>query len=118
METNDENISTPAKKPNTGVALWAIAAFITAVVMCTRNNSAMVLGAGFFAKCFAVIVGTILGLLGALAGDAIRRFARPDFIFTTGGFAHLIWIKIFWRIGPQLVGLFLGVALGSSLVLR
>jgi hypothetical protein len=118
METNDESINTPAQKTNIGVALWAIAAFITAIVTCAHNTSAMVLGAGFFAKCFAVIVGTILGLLGALAGDAIRRFARPDFILTNGGFAHLIWIKIFWRIGPQLVGLFLGVVLGSSLVLR
>jgi len=45
----------------------------------------MVLSVGFFAKSFAVIVGTLLGVVEALLGDVIRRFARPDFIYTNGG---------------------------------
>ncbi|MFV7463677.1 hypothetical protein [Pseudomonas shirazica] len=99
------------------VILWGIAAFVLAILMITFNNSALVLRAGFFAKFFAVILGTILGLGGALLGDALRKFAHPDSVYTSGGFFHLIWIKVFWVCGPQVIGLGIGVALGCSIVL-
>ncbi|HDS0927958.1 TPA: hypothetical protein QDZ23_002614 [Pseudomonas putida] len=99
------------------VILWGIAAFVLAILMITFNNSALVLRAGFFAKFFAVILGTILGLGGALLGDALRKFAHPDSVYTSGGFFHLIWIKVFWACGPQVIGLGIGVALGCSIVL-
>lgn len=97
---------------------WGVAALALAIFMVVFNNSAMVLGAGFFAKCVAVIVGALLGWGGAMLGDAIRRFAHPDAVFTNGGILQLVWIKIFWALGPQVIGLFIGVALGASLVLR
>lgn len=97
---------------------WGIAAVALAIFMVVFNNSAMVLGAGFFAKCVAVIAGSLLGWGGAMLGDAIRRFAHPDAVFTSGGIMQLVWIKIFWALGPQVIGLFIGVALGASLVLR
>ena len=110
------------EKDNTALiqsaAIWGIAAFILAILMCTHNNSAMVLSAGFFAKLFAVIVGTAGGTAGALLGDAIRKAAHPDAVFTTGGLLSLLWIKVFWKVGPQVIGLVLGVGLGVSLVLR
>lgn len=99
------------------VILWGVAALVLAILMCTFNNSPMVLRAGFFAKTFAVILGTALGLGGALIGDALRKFAHPDSVYTRGGFFHLIWIKVFWACGPQVIGLGIGVALGCSLVL-
>ena len=99
------------------VILWGIAALVLAIIMCTFNNSPMVLRAGFFAKFFAVIVGTALGLGGALIGDALRKFAHPDSVYTNGGFFQLIWIKVFWVCGPQVIGLGIGVALGCSIVL-
>lgn len=86
--------------------------------MCTYNNSYMVLTAGFFAKFFAVIVGTLLGTLGAFIGETLRNFARPDSFFTNGGFFNIIFIKVFWMCGPQLIGMFIGIALGCSLVLK
>jgi hypothetical protein len=98
-------------------ALWGGIAFLLAIVMVTHNNSAMVLGAGFFAKTFAVVVGTGLGTLGALLGDAIRRFALPDAFYTTGGMGSILKTKLFWMIGPQAIGVLVGVALGASLVL-
>ena len=98
--------------------IWGIAALILAILACTFNNSSMVLRAGFFAKLFAVIAGTILGTGGALIGDAIRKFAHPDAVFTGGGMLSLIWIKVFWKVGPQVIGLFIGVMLGCALVLR
>ena len=96
---------------------WALAAFAVAIFMVTFNNSGMVLRAGFFAKAFAVVVGTLLGWGGAMLGDAICRFARPSAVFTSGGFFSLVFIKLFWIAGPQVIGLFIGVALGMSQVL-
>lgn len=103
---------------NPAIIGWAIAAIILSILAVTFNNSAMVLGAGFFMKFLAVIVGSVVGLIGALLGDAIRKFAHPDAVFTNGGLFQLVWIKVFWLLGPQLIGLVLGAFLGISLVLR
>jgi len=103
---------------NPGLIGWAIAALVLGILSVTFNTSAMVLGAGFLAKCFAIVVGTVLGWIGAVVGDAIRKFAHPDAVFTSGGLLSLLWIKIFWRIGPQLIGLVGGVMVGCALVLR
>lgn len=100
------------------VAIWAGLAVIVAILMCTVNSSAMVLRAGFFLKLMAIVVGAVLGLVGAVLGDAIRKFAQPDAVFTLGGMLQLIWVKVFWKVGPQVIGLVLGVALGTSLVLK
>lgn len=112
MDDQDVPILNPA------IIGWAIAAIILSIIAVTFNNSAMVLGAGFFMKFLAVIVGSVLGLIGALFGDAIRKFAHPDAVFTNGGLFQLVWIKVFWLLGPQLIGLVLGAFLGISLVLR
>jgi len=103
---------------NPGLIGWGIAALALGILSVTFNTSAMVLGAGLLAKCFAVMVGTVLGWIGAVVGDAIRKFAHPDVVFTSGGLLSLLWIKIFWRIGPQLIGLVGGVMVGCALVLR
>lgn len=113
-----DDLKAKALKVDRVIWLWGGLAFGIAIIACTFNNSQMVLQAGFFAKLFAVIVGTGLGLGGALIGDAIRKFAHPDAVFTSGGIFQLLWIKVFWRIGPQVIGLLLGVMLGCSMVLR
>lgn len=97
---------------------WGVAAVVVAVFSVTSNNSALVLGAGTGAKVLAVVLGVILGTAGALFGDALRRFARPSAVFTQGGFFSLIWIKVFWSIGPQVIGLIGGVLIGIALVLK
>lgn len=97
--------------------IWAVVAFALAIVAVTHNTSPMVLGAGFFTKTFAVIVGTVIGTIGALIGDSIRRFALPDSFFTTGGMGSIIKTKLFWMVGPQAIGVFIGVFLGAALVL-
>lgn len=97
---------------------WGIAAIVLAIFGVTSNTSPLVLGAGTAAKIFAVVVGVLLGTVGALLGDALRRFAKPNAIFTQGGFFSLIWIRVFWAIGPQVIGLIGGVFLGIALVLK
>lgn len=103
---------------NGAIIGWGVTSLALAIVMVVYNTAAMVLSAGFFAKLFAVIVGTVLGLIGALIGDAIRKFAHPDAVWTSGGFFSLIGIKLFWLLGPQLIGLAIGVATGCTIVLR
>lgn len=103
---------------NPVVVGWAIAAVVVSILFVTVNNSPMVLGAGFWAKFLAVVVGSILGLIGALIGDAIRNFAHPDAVYTSGGMFSLIWIKLFWMFGPQVIGLVVGIGFGCSFVLR
>lgn len=110
----DESDNEPVSKT---VVIWSLLAIVFSIIAVTFNNAQMVLGAGFFAKFFAVIAGSILGLIGALAGDAIRKFARPDSVYTNGGFFQLIWIKVFWAIGPQVIGMLLGALIGVSQVL-
>lgn len=105
---------TPLQK---STAIWGCIAFGIAILAVTRNSSALVLGAGFFAKTFAVIVGTVIGTIGAMLGDSIRRFALPDIFFTTGGMGSIIKTKLFWMVGPQAIGVFIGVFLGAALVL-
>jgi len=99
-------------------AIWAAVAFAFAILAVTRNTSAMVLGATFFGKLFGVIVGTGLGTGGAMLGDSIRRFALPDGFITDGGMGSIIKTKVFWMVGPQVIGLLIGTLVGISLVLN
>ena len=96
---------------------WGIAAIIVSFVVLTFNTSPTVLGASFLAKLLAGLLGSVFGIVGALLGDMLRRFVHPDMVFTSGGFFSLLGIKLFWLIGPQLIGLGIGVALGCVLVL-
>lgn len=121
---NENNHVLTEDNGNTGLPItpatigWGVAALVVAIFSVTFNNSAVVLGAGFFAKFMAVLVGSVLGLGGALLGDAIRKFAHPDAVYTNGGIFSLIWIKVFWAMGPQVIGLIAGVMLGCGMVLR
>jgi len=98
------------------IIIWGCVSAALALFMVTSNTSAMVVGATFWAKALAFLLGAVIGLAGALLGDAIRRFVAPDMVFTSG-MGSLIWQKVFWLIGPQSIGCFIGVALGEALVL-
>ncbi len=98
--------------------VWGIAAIALSIVSCTFNNSAIVLSASLFAKILAVCAGSVAGTLCALVGDALRRAVRPDFVITNGGFFSLLGSKLFWAVGPQVIGLAIGVFLTITLVLQ
>ncbi len=62
----------------------------------------------------AIVAGTPLGVAGATIGDAFRRAACPDQI-KEDSFLKALQTNLYWAIGPQLIGMFIGVAVGTSL---
>ncbi len=112
---SDESQKLPV---NPAVIGWGVAAVIFSILALTFNDSPLVVGAGLFTKFMAFVVGSILGWIGALIGDAIRKFASPDAIYTSGGVASIVWTKLFWICGPQVIGLLAGVFIGCAIVLR
>lgn len=63
----------------------------------------------------AAIGGGCLGLIGALIGNVCRKFAHPSFVITNGGMWELLKIKVFWAIGPQVIGLLIGTIIGVAI---
>lgn len=62
---------------------------------------------GFFGYVALFISGSVLTSIGVAVGDLLRRMAMPDIYFTQG-FSDSIKKRIFWAIGPQAIGWFLG----------
>lgn len=98
--------------------LWALLSLAFGILAVAVNTAPIVLRAGFFAKVFAVLVGAGLGATGAVIGDALRKFTRPDAFFTSGGMGQILWLKLFWMFGPQVIGMVAGTLLGIGLVLH
>jgi hypothetical protein len=99
-------------------AIYAVVALFMCCVAVFVNNSPIVRNAGFFAKFFAIVVGTGLGTIGALIGNALRKAVHPDAVWTSGGFWSLLWTKVFWQWGPQTIGMVGGVFIGVAVVLK
>jgi hypothetical protein len=63
---------------------------------------------GFFG-CLALLVsGTFFTTIGVVIGDAVRRFVRPDIMLTSNA-VETFQKKVFWMIGPQFIGWFIGL---------
>jgi len=97
-------------------ALWFVISFIFAIFAINLTKSREIANLGFFLKTLAVILGAPLGMWGASIGNAFRKFTKPDAIYTTGGAGSIFVTKIFWSVGPQLVGMFLGVVIAQVIV--
>ena len=70
---------------------------------------------GFFGSIIIIIAGTFFTTVGALLGEKFRDFAAPDVIVAkdTG---DMINKKIFWKIGPQCIGWFIGFLATNGLL--
>jgi hypothetical protein len=62
---------------------------------------------GFFGCIAYLLSGTVFTTIGVFLGDTIRRFVIPDSVFTTGAM-DTFKKKIFWMVGPQSIGWFIG----------
>lgn len=56
---------------------------------------------------YALVI--LFSTLGAFIGDYIRKRTMPQAFITGGGILDILKIKIFWAIGPQCVGYFIGL---------
>ncbi len=72
---------------------------------------------GFFARVCIFIFCFIGSYIGALIGDFLRRLALPDSFFTSGGMIDILKTKLFWAIGPQVIGIFIGGIIVGSIIL-
>ncbi len=73
----------------------------------------------FWMRCGLFIFGPIGGTVGMCIGRLLRDWVHPSFIMTSGGMTGLVKAKLFWAIGPQTIGLFIGefVTMGIFLTL-
>lgn len=116
MDTNDVQASPPTKKASRlATAFWTILALPIAFIS-VGNYVQSHHPVGPYKFVLIWLIGTLLGVLGAKIANAIRQAIRPDFVLTSGGFMELLWIKIFWSIGPQIIGLVIGSAVGTDIV--
>ncbi len=97
---------------------WLVISFVFAIFCVAITTSPAVVQMGFFGKAIAVILGAFLGMYGARIGEAFRRFTAPDAIYTTGGASSVFLTKLFWLMGPQLIGMFIGVIIGQTIITK
>lgn len=62
---------------------------------------------GFFGFAAFLLVGTVFTTIGVSVGDVFRRFVMPD-AYITSGAVDSFKKKVFWSIGPQTIGWFIG----------
>jgi len=73
---------------------------------------------GFFSLTFIFILATGFGFVGANIGDFLRKAAMPSAILTSGGMREILWQKLFWFMGPQVIGAFFGGGVGCLIILK
>jgi hypothetical protein len=98
--------------------LYLIIAIITCLAVAIFGDSKSINSPlGFFTRMFMFIAGVPFGYLGMTVGKAIRNAIVPDFIMSasTGG---LIKARIFWAIGPQAIGLLVGMCIALYIVFK
>jgi hypothetical protein len=91
---------------------WLVGSFVLSILLVAMQKHGPIAQLGFFAKTVCVVVGGVLGFAGYLIGDGLRRFTMPDAFFTEGGLGSILVIKLFWMLGPQLIGLVIGAWTG------
>lgn len=62
---------------------------------------------GFFGNIALFLSGAIFTTIGVVIGDAIRHFVAPD-AFLSSSATETFKTKIFWMIGPQVIGWIIG----------
>lgn len=98
--------------------LYGVIALAMTATWVFINKSPSISTANLFMKLLAILVGGGIGTVGALIGNALRKAVHPDAVFTTGGFWSLLWTKVFWRLGPQTIGMVAGTFIGIALVIH
>ena len=98
--------------------IWLIISIaLSSAFMIFAQENPKIINSSLFTQLVIVTVGSILGLVGALIGYAIRQFAKPRTYVSSDGVIKIIKTKVFWGIMPQLIGCILGTTVGILLPL-
>jgi len=97
--------------------LWAVLSLAWSIFLAYANSHRTLAGLSFIVVALVTLAGTVGGTLGALIGLWVRNALQPDFVITDGRASSIAKNKLFWWIGPQLIGFGLGSVFLFSLVL-
>ena len=92
----------------------AAAALFSACVYDGKVNHRVVVQVSFWVRAGVFIAGTVGGTIGMMLGRFARDLVRPDFIITGGGMSGLVKARLFWALGPQLIGMLAGLFLSAG----
>lgn len=91
---------------------WGIVTFVWVILIC-MSYPPLKLSASFSTKVGVVVLGTLLGSIGALIGHFIKV------TYVTNAPIHKnssIWSKLFWWIGPQIIGIYIGLVVTIAII--
>lgn len=94
------------------IPLSIVASFLSIMALGIYMGDAIPKNPSGYAMVFMLASSIIFGLIGSSIGRALRNFSLPDAVYTNGGMSTLIKTKLFWMIGPQLIGLQIGSIIG------
>lgn len=90
-----------------GVAILS-AVFVGIIFFLTRlYTSYTALNIPLWKESAPIVISFILGYVGFIVGDVLRQWVMPSHLIAKD-FIKLVKMKIFWKIGPQSVGIVIG----------
>ncbi|VVE75918.1 hypothetical protein PCA31118_05093 [Pandoraea captiosa] len=117
IESNNSHEPNPQQPRGSRTARWiwaivcVVVAFFAASVYLPHQAHAFVL------KFLSLwIAGSMLGHVGVRLGDGVQRIIQPDILVTSARISDVMWTRICWAIGPQIVGLYVGAVVGTSIL--
>lgn len=72
---------------------------------------------GFWGSLAFIVVATLILTIGSFVGGLFANFTRPDAILTSGAGDTFIK-KIFWMVGPQIIGAVIAIIIFSNLIMK
>ena len=120
MEENEEMMCSGTNQEETiqtpKIQKYALICFVIALLCCI-GMWFQPQEIGFWGGILFIIFATIFTTIGVFIGDALRRFAMPDAFFSTG-FVDTIKQKVFWGVGPQLIGWIVGIVVTNGFLIN
>ena len=93
-----------------GVAIFVAICVVVAFFIIRKAPGYISLNLSLWVELIIVISSFIFGYIGFIVGDFLRHWVMPSH-FIANDFSTLVQMKIFWKIGPQLVGMITGGAI-------
>lgn len=63
---------------------------------------------GFWGHFWFFVFGSLFLSLGLMGGELFRRFVKPDILIANGA-QDMFKQRLFWKVGPQLIGGVIGI---------